>query len=625
MMLGSRCDPEARCSAALCWRSEPVPVLLPPQQSGSRCDYVSTARLASAEPLGARAMSRFSLLLTPALLLSGICPSRLVAEEHARLREGRIAFREGATAEAIEHFRAAARDGPNPDAHLWLGRCFRQKGLLLTALRHLERARGLRPRHERTLRLLGWVCLELHDRAAVRGAYDRAEKRLAEADRLGRTLIGLDPSESDSYRFLVDLAARRNKPEDVLRYSDKVTEIDPNDDRVSLIEALVRLKRYAEAQRVCGDILRVDPSLQGPRLWISRIALFEGDGEQALAHLNVLLKQRPDHLEATLLRADTFLAMRQYEKAIEDADHAARLSPAHPLPKVIRGAAFMRLKKLDKALDQLREAAKGLGDAAGHSRYWQTHFMLARCLVMKDKYPEAIKCLKQALAASPKNLAARLLLANIHVQLLQYGAAIGVLEDARRHFPQNTEILRLLATTHLHEGHEKEARQCLEELRKLGVTPRDPGALTLRTPAGTIAYCLKALKTAPGDADVRFILGATYLRTGRLGEAKTQFEKVLELGGGRHPGARFRLAELHRARGEFALAERQLRRCIEQEPELTTPRYRLAELYAEQCQFDRALAELEKLLKLDPDKEKARRAIEDLRRWLGSVQRPEAP
>ncbi len=97
-----------------------------------------------------------------------------------------------------------------------------------------------------------------------------------------------------------------------------------------------------------------------------------------------------------------------------------------------------------------------------------------------------------------------------------------------------------------------------------------------------------------------------------MDEAKAQFEEVLKLRG-RHVAARLRLAEIHARRREFALAQRQLETCIEQDPKLPGPRYELARLYALQGQYDKAQAEIEKLLTLDPDKAKAQRALDDLR------------
>lgn len=558
----------------------------------------------------------------------------LAGEEDRSLRKGRIKFRAGNHREAIEDFRAVIRrEMNNAEGHFWLGKCYRRTSEFDKAAEHLERAREIRPQHEETYRVLGQVYLELGKRKEASGAHAVSERHLGSANKVGRQLLKQNPKDKESYEFLAQLAEAQGvraeregkqaefegKHTEALQHIAKVLEIDPNDmsSRLKQIELLVRLKRYGEAKRRCKETLRINPKYQAPQVWLAKIQLFEGEREDAIQTLTKLLDQKANHFEGRLLRAQAHLAQRKYEAALEDANLAAKLAARHPMPHIIRGAVFMELKKLDDAIQELRQAAAGLSGHSKHPQFWQCHFMLARCLIMKDDFRGAIDSLNHVVEADPENLAARLLLANTHVQQGYYDGAINVLLDSRRHFPDNIEILRLLGIAYLHKRDYDRARECFEELDKANpASARSKQilagfCLAKNQPDLAIHHCLKALEAEPDNVDVRFILGSAYLRKNHLEGARAQFERVLELRG-RHPGARLRLAEVHLRQRQPDRAREQYEHCIQEDPQQPDPRFRLAELHARLKQYDKAQAELEKLLDVERDTAKIHLAMAKL-------------
>ncbi len=553
--------------------------------------------------------------------LGALAPAaaRAGAAEDPALRRGRIYYNTGKYAKAVGELRTALRrNNRNAEAHLWLGKAYARTSEFDKAIDHLKQAVELQPRNEETYRELGSAYRELAGRARAKGEMESHKEYLERAGAVAADLVRLVPKDKESYEFLGGLAKDRDDDEGALVYLEKVLQIDPNDVSTHLerIEILRRLNRIEELKKRCHELLKINPLQRQPKTILARIAMHEGNTDEAVRILSEMIAKKPSDWEARLERAQIYLATQRYEEALADANEALRLTDRNPFANFIRGSVYMRLKKLDDAVHEYQQAAARL---PGHL---PSHFWLARCYLMKDKLREAVEELNTVVKINPRFIPARLVLASAHLQQGYPDGAINTLQEALHYDPNNVEVRRLLGVAYLHKGEHDQALKHFSEMAK-----QDPGAPRAHQILAGIAlakgdvdkavhHCLKALDVEPKNVDVHFLLGLAYLRRNRLDGARRQFERVLELRG-RHPGARMNLAAVHLRLREFDLAQEQYQRCIEEDPTLTKPRYNLARLYILERKFDKAEGELNQLLKVDAEKAKVHLALAELHRAKG--------
>jgi len=572
------------------------------------------------------------VVLIAALVAAPLAAARAAGgADDPRVRRGRIHYKSGKYNEAISELRHAVRvDNRNGEAHLWLGKAYARISEFEKAVEHLKQAAALKPESEDALYELGAAYLELSTRARAQGEIERADDFLTKAGNAAKTLLQRNPAQKESYEFLASLARHhallfraqhqfakeQDAYDEALKYCNKVLDLDPNDVSTHLdrIRILFDQKRYKECERACREVLKINPQLHAPKLFIAQILRARGDRQGALKVLTEILEGKKTQIEARLRRAELYLDLQRYEEALADANEVIRLTNKNPYANFIRGCVYMQLKKLDAAIQELEFAT------AGMPNHLPSHFWLARCYLIKDRLREAIDQLNTVLKLDPRFTAARLVLASAHMQQGYPDGAITTLLDALHFDPKNVEVRRLLGVAYLHKGEPDKAEEQFQKMLEL-----DPEAARahqvlagLNLAKGkideAIHHCNEALKVEPKNVDVRFLLGLAYMRRRRLDGAKAQFEEVLRLRG-RHPGARLNLAAVHVQLKEFDLAEEQYRKCIEDDPTLTKPRYNLARLYVLQRKFDKAEGELAQLLKIartKPEQAKVQLALAEL-------------
>ncbi|NQT52520.1 tetratricopeptide repeat protein [bacterium] len=385
--------------------------------------------------------------------------------------------------------------------------------------------------------------------------------------------------------------------------------------RLKRIDILLKQGKTDEAEKECLEALRINPKLHGLKLTLARIFQARGDTEGAIKVLSDIIEQRKTHLEARLRRAEIYLGMQNYEKALEDADAVAKLDRGHPSAHFIRGAVFMQQKKLDEAIAEFRQAAAH----PAMKKHFACHFWLARCLLVKGKLADAIGALNAAVEANPDFIPAYLILASTHLQEGSLDKAVEVILAAEKTAPESAEILHLLGWAYERRGDARRSKEYYRrswELASAGV--RGDRALALIAVRNgfhdkAIEHLSRAIERAPGDSELRMLLGSAYRNSRDLDAAKAQFEEVLKLRP-RHPRAGLELVLIHRLQGRPDLAEKQCLQYVQEHPGLRAPRYRLVEIYEHQGKYKEAEAELDALLKLGEDAAKIRRLRERLRR-----------
>jgi glycosyltransferase involved in cell wall biosynthesis len=282
------------------------------------------------------------------------------------------------------------------------------------------------------------------------------------------------------------------------------------------------------------------------------------------------------------------------------------------------------------------------------------HFNLGHSFIDEGDLERAAHHLRESISRSEPHYSqvkkAYALLAQVERNRGELEKAIKVLEEGRRHHPENPELL-YFSGVFLHErGALTEAQACFERILESQSWPKefssfDVGILGHKT-QHRLAMVLDDLgKTSaaeslldevrrtnpdylPGLVDLAalrirsnkldqarplieeirsrgLVIDAAYLEgrllflEGRLEEGMNAFEKTLELEP-HHDGALLGVAELSRKLGDMSRAEEALRKRAELHPRSAEARHALAWFLWEQGGADLAIQELERALTLDP-------------------------
>lgn len=207
---------------------------------------------------------------------------------------------------------------------------------------------------------LGYSCLTLEDLACAREALETATRQ--------------DPGSQDAWLYLAKVQVRQDDPEGALRSLEKAGEQAASSVGVAVrLASLFQTRRFAEANALldsakgghtdetttlwrclivartepsqaradCEDALRKDSENPSLHLARARIALSDGQFDEALKHLkhSVSSTWRPEASESRALEALAQLALGHRMDARRDASTALELDPSSPLAEVALHAA----------------------------------------------------------------------------------------------------------------------------------------------------------------------------------------------------------------------------------------------------------------------------------------------
>jgi protein O-GlcNAc transferase len=285
-------------------------------------------------------------------------------------------------AQTVEQLQEAVRLNPSDaESHARLGIALRKAGRLSDAAASLSRALELGP-DTRLKVLLAFTHVELGQcRTAVPllgESFDAEQKdaiKLAIGQRLVECnlMMGLPDAALQHVQAL-----RRIAPEEpnVLYLASKVymsmwngafqslVTKAPNSYHVRLIqaEALEAQERFGEAAHEYRAVLKIEPQLTDIRYRLGRVlVLSQPDGKadaEAQLEFQRVLEANPFHVAALTEIGEIHLRNGQREEALRRFSDAIRVQPGAVPPRVGIAKVFIAEKQWSKALEHLEPAAK---------------------------------------------------------------------------------------------------------------------------------------------------------------------------------------------------------------------------------------------------------------------------
>lgn len=434
------------------------------------------------------------------------------------------------------------------EATFWTG----QREAALALVDELDREIGSDSRAQAAL---GLLLTRIGEYPRAEAAFTRAlETRPAEFPNLFN--LGLAAAKAGHFE------RAREAFESALKQRPK----DP-DCLLNLGEVHVALKAYAQAAEVLARASEAAPARADIQLALARSLEHAGYvGDAALA-FDRYLTLNPADDTARRDRAVVDASAGAVPKAVRELALYASRHREDPLaPYYI--ALLLESSDPDQALLQ-----------AGRSLQLDTRLapaslLRARLLLTVGKPGEALGDLERALLHAPNDTQLLQQLAITHLALDQPQQAEQVLRKAVALAPGDDKILRILGRALMQLNRRQEGLQAFAKARQLGSRPvliqQNAGALELlRLPADErrarqIEQFTRAMATRPTDRDLKLQLGQLCLAAGQLQQARRVFTDLLQL----QPSAQVsrNAGRALAASGQFELALEFFRNAIAEEP-----------------------------------------------------------
>jgi tetratricopeptide (TPR) repeat protein len=215
--------------------------------------------------------------------------------------------------------------------------------------------------------------------------------------------------------------------------------------------------------------------------WMFLLWALQGDAQQTAAMLEKQIASGTRTHEAYFALGQAYAHLKDWQKAAQAFRRATELKPDSQEACRCLGRALFMGGRFDEAIEPFRKLKDAVWLARIHierEAWTQAEHELMQCLSANSEHPEAMELLAHVFLKSGKasdaasvyeTLAAKdskfvLPLAQARAVEKKYGAAIDVLEAARRRGQADPALFRLLADLYLHERMFPEAAECYARL-----------------------------------------------------------------------------------------------------------------------------------------------------------------
>ena len=200
-----------------------------------------------------------------------------------------------------------------------------------------------------------------------------------------------------------------------------------------------------------------------------------GDNKRALGLFASLARQDPRNTQARFYAAQGFMMVQDYERALAEFRGVARIAPQLPQAHYGAGQSLIRLNRLAEAEQEFRQELL-LNPADELSKYHLAYVLLEQ----KQQPAEALKLLRETVAARPDYADAQYQLGKALVEQGDVQEAIAHLETAARAEPTKDYIHYQLSIAYRRAARTSEADRELQLYRELKATNRSrelPGSM----------------------------------------------------------------------------------------------------------------------------------------------------
>lgn len=216
------------------------------------------------------------------------------------------------------------------------------------ALGYLAHARDLEPGNAAVHFFFGMICVELN-------LLPDAKKSLEEA-------VRLKPDDAYYNYALGAVLVQANELDEAIRYFQKFHELRPEDARArfALGVAYFYSYRYDDARHEFQAIANRPETKVGAQLFLGRMAMLEGNLDEAMGHLQQSILADPSVSEAYTDLGMVYIDRKEYTLAEKTLAHALQLAPEDFLSNQRLLTLFLRTKdpRADAQAQRLEQIRK---------------------------------------------------------------------------------------------------------------------------------------------------------------------------------------------------------------------------------------------------------------------------
>lgn len=302
-----------------------------------------------------------------------------------------------------------------------------------------------------------------------------------------------------------------------------------------------------------------------------------GDYAAAVREYQELLKLKPDLLPARVSLAAALISLGRYDDAIAQYHAALKQAPGNRELSLALGLAYLKKGDLNQAASFFESLYKV------HPGDVRIASLLGDCDLRLGRNAEAVSLLTPLEEKNPDNLYLKWVLGSalIRTGRVYEGVERVELVAGKTHSPR---MYMAAAQANLSIRRYKQAAKDVEAARTLNPnTPGldDLGATVMESSgdlAGAVALFQKALVSQPKDFEAQLHLGTIFYTERNLASAKKYLELALAIDPA-SSAARYQLARVERAQGDFQAAVKDLEQVEHGDPDWLPPHLELSALY----------------------------------------------
>jgi len=408
-------------------------------------------------------------------------------------------FSTGKITKAKDIFQALLEVNPSARAYALLGLCYRYLGRFDEAEKYLEQGLKADPHDAACLYNMGYI-------ESRQGHYDSGEKWLEQA-------LEVDPNYYEALLELGSSKMRQKKFEEAVPLLRKCAQLDPHPGavyfRLATAERYLHQTEAAERDLKIFQTLSKDPTHEpaafqhlydylGQRAELPPLQKNLNDLEQ----LEQEVKLHSDEPQNVYLLAEAYLKVGRVEEAKQAVAQLDKLSQGDFRTVVGVGVLLARYHLYAEAIARFQNALKSnpnsddvwydLADAYFHKRDYadalaaaqrvssqgqrDTSYLALRADILAHlgQYDEAVRLLRQDIAANPDQDQAYLSLALVHLRSGDTSGARATLQQGLARTPDAGELLWGMGVLSVMEGQTEQAEQYLE--KSVDLLPGWPGS-----------------------------------------------------------------------------------------------------------------------------------------------------
>jgi len=271
------------------------------------------------------------------------------------------------------------------------------------------------------------------------------DKDYQEAGAVFRDLLQHVPGSAEAHYYLGIIALEKNEKLEAVGQFEEAIVLNTSFERayVKLVPLLEEAEESQRAIELIETFLNdVNPQHREFRLRLVSLYVAQKDTDQAIGHLDYLLKQNPGDLHAQVRKAQVYGEAGNFAAAIEELNAVLRDRPNELRVRDFLGLLYEEMKDYEHAI-QAYQANMQIDPT-----FFDSILHLGFVSYRLKRNEEALSYLDQAVKLNPKRPEPYLLLGLTYFQMKDYQQAKARLEDGIHQDPSNPELHFNLGTAY---------------------------------------------------------------------------------------------------------------------------------------------------------------------------------